>query len=101
MKKVIFVFLFVAVLSTQAFAFLPEVTQVTKEEMKKYSDEELVRRYIDTVIERKAREAFHAKAGFGPKEYESFKDLLMLMVRLRQEIETRKLEVPPINDWLK
>lgn len=92
---------FLAVFSTQALAFLPEIVQVSKEELKKYSDEELVVVYIDTLVERKAREAFHGKAGFSPKEYQSYKDLLMLIIRLRREIETRKLDVPPINEWLK
>ncbi len=101
MRKVLIAVLFLSVFTTQAFAFLPKVVNVSKEEIKKYSDEELVMVYIDTVIERKAREAFHGKAGFAPKEYQSFKDLLMLTIRLRQEISNRSLDVPPINEWLK
>jgi len=101
MRKFFIVLVFLTIINTQAFAFLPEIVTITKEEIKKYSDEELVRVYIDVLIERKAREAFHGKAGFAPKEYASFKALLMLIVRLRQEISSRELEVPPIDEWLR
>lgn len=101
MRKIFITVALMAIMSTHALAFLPEIENVTKEEIKKYSDEELVTAYVDAVIERRAREAFHGKAGFAPKEYQSFKDLLLLIVHLRQEIQRRGIEVPPINDWLK
>ena len=101
MKKIILLFVMMFTLSTFAFAFLYEVTILTKEEIKKLKNEELISIYTDAVIEREASETFHGKAGFTPKEYQSFKDLLGLIIHLRQEMLSRELEPPPITDWLK
>ena len=88
-------------LSVPAFAFLYEVKVLTKEEVQKLTNDQLVDVYKDAVIERKASETFHGKAGFMPKEYESFKQLLGLIIRIREEMKTRELEPPPIEDWLR
>ena len=64
-------------------------------------NEELISVYTDAVIEREASQTFHGKAGFTPKEYDSFKKLLGFIINLRQEMVNRELEPPPITEWLK
>jgi len=101
MKKIIlFLGLFVLI-CTQAWAFLYVVNILTKEEIKKLSKEEMVDVYIEIVIERKASENFHGKAGFTPKEYNKYKDLLRFIVKLRQEMQNREMEVPPVEEWVR
>ena len=90
-----------AVLTSPGLAFLYEVKIPTKEELKKLNNDQLVDLYTSALIEREASETFHGKAGFTPKEYQSFKDLLGLIVRIRQEMLSRELEPPPIDQWLK
>jgi hypothetical protein len=101
MKKIFVTLLLVGALATQAFAFLSDMKVLTKEEIGKLSDTEIVEVYTSAIIERKATEAFHANAGFTPKEYDAFKELLGFIVRLRQEMLNRNVTVPPVDEWLK
>lgn len=101
MKKILSAFLIFSFLCTTAFAFLYEVKIYSKEELKKLNNDALVELYTSALIEREASETFHGKAGFTPKEYESYKDLLGLIVRIRQEMVARDLQPPPIDEWLK
>ena len=101
MKKMAAFFILFVFLSTTAFAFLYEVKILKKEELKKLSNDEIVSLYTDAQIEKTASETFHGKAGFTPKEYENFKELLGLIIRIRQEMVERDLVPPPINEWLK
>ena len=88
-------------MTTQAFAFLYEVKILTKAELQKLTNDQLMESFKGAVIERKASESFHGKAGFTPKEYDSFKTLLGFIIDLREEMVRRELEPPPIEDWLR
>lgn len=101
MKKIIALLIMMVFLTTHAFAFLYEVKVYTKEEMQRLTTDQLIDVFKDAVIERKASETFHGKAGFTPKEYESYKKLLGLIVALREEMKVRELEPPPVEDWLR
>lgn len=101
MKKIIIILCLFALICSPAVAFLYEVKNLSKDEIQELKNEEILEVYISTVIERKASEAFHGRAGFTPKEYNKFKDLLGLIVKLRQEMLTRQMDVPPIEEWLK
>ena len=83
------------------FAFIYQVKILTKEEVKILKDSQLQEVYVDVMIEKKASETFHQRAGFAPKEYEQFKELLGMVIRLRQEMLERKMEVPPVDEWIK
>ena len=101
MKKIVFIILFLLMFAGTSFAFLYEVKILNKEEIAQLKNEQLVDVYTDVLIERQASETFHGRAGFTPKEYQSYKDLLGFVVRLRQEMSNRKMEPPPVSDWLK
>lgn len=101
MKKIIVLAFVLALLCSPAQAFLYDLAVPAKEEITAMPDEKLVDFYIDILIERKAAEAFHGKAGFSPKEYGKFKELLGLIVDLRKEMVKRKLEAPPVDEWLR
>ncbi|MBF0533075.1 MAG: hypothetical protein HQL23_08290 [Candidatus Omnitrophica bacterium] len=101
MKKMLMGFLCFLLFTVPAYAFLYEVQALSKEELKKLSNEQLTDVYTDAVIERRATEVFFTRAGLTPKEYAQFKDLLKFIVRLRQEMVERKIDVPPIEDWVK
>jgi len=100
-KKVIVISSLFLLIATQSMAFLYVVKILTKEEIQKLNEEELLDVYIEVVIERKATETFHGKAGFTPKEYNKYKDLLSLIVKLRKEMIERKIDAPPIEEWLR
>ena len=88
-------------LCSPVFAFLYEVKILTKVEIQKLTDQQIMDNYTEALIEREASETFHGKAGFTPKEYNSFKELLGYIVRLRQEMLNRGVEPPPVDQWLK
>lgn len=65
--------------------------------IQKLSDQELINKYIDIMIELEASQTFHRTSGFSsPAEYNKFKDLLRYRTYLFLEIEKRKLEIPKI-----
>ena len=101
MKKLMMALVLIAFCAGSAFAFLYEVKILSKDDVKKLTNDEIVTIYTDAVIEREASKTFHGKAGFTPKEYESYKELLGFIVRLREEMASRELDPPPITDWLK
>ena len=84
-----------------ANAFLYEVGILTTEEIEDLKDDKLLEVYTEAMIERKASETFHGRAGFAPKEYAAYKQLLGLISRIRQEMSTRELDVPPIDEWIR
>jgi len=103
MKKLIVSALLITglALAVPAAAFLYEIPTLTKEDIKKLTDAELVTKYIEVKIELDASRTFHGQAGFTPKEYNRHKDLLNLIVVLRLEMQLREMEVPPIDEWLR
>lgn len=95
------IILLVAIISFSSFGFVYDMKMLTKEEIKKLKDEELPEVFTDVIIEKISAEAFHSKAGFAPKEFEDYRDLLRFIVELRKEFEFRKIDVPPVESWLK
>jgi len=102
MKRIILLLLAVLLISNPALAFLyDDVKFLSVEEIKKLSDEDLIQTYIDAKIETNASKTFHANAGFNSaKDYKKYKELLVLIIRLRQELELRGKEAPPVDEWL-
>jgi hypothetical protein len=101
MKKLFFLACLVLFTATANASFLYQVKNLSAEEIKKLSDDELLILYNDAVVERKANEIFYGRAGFTPKEYELYKDLLKLIIRIRQEMTVRGITPPPVEEWLK
>ena len=101
MKKLILLLLILLLTASPALAFLYDVKVLAVEEIKKLSNEEILTVYIDAKIETKASQTFHINAGFSnPKEYRKYKELLGFIIRLRQEMEIRKVDAPPVDKWL-
>ena len=88
-------FLFIS--NSFSFAFLYEVQILDRAAISKLSDEALIEKYIDVMIELEASKAFHERAGFTPKEYQHHKSLIRFRVNIIREIQKRKLEIPKIN----
>ena len=101
MKKIMLLLIAAVFVASTAFAFLNDVEILTKEAVKGLSNEKLVEVYINAKIEAEANKIFHGKAGFTPKEYAQFKDLLAFIIKLRQEMSERNLDAPPIDEWLR
>ena len=103
MKKFIIFLTLLFVCTTQAMAIfnLYEIKDMTKEELAKLSKDALLDLYTNALIEKQANETFHGKAGFSPKEYDNYKILLNLIIKIRQEMINRDLEPPPIDQWIK
>ena len=103
MKKLFLCLSLVLALSSPALAVfnLYEIKDMTKEELAKLSKDDLIDFYKNVLIEKQANETFHGKAGFSAKEYESYKVLLALVIKIREEMANRDLEPPPIDQWLK
>ena len=91
MKKIIIFLCMILSLTTQAGAFLYELPILSKDEIAKLTDEDLMEKYIDAKIEAKASEEFHRAAGFNSvKEYENRKKLLRYIFDLRREMSKRE-----------
>jgi len=103
MKKVIIFLTLILSLTTQALAFLYELPVMTKEEIQKLSDEDLVEKYIEAKIEAKASQEFHQAAGFNSgKEYGNRKKLLRYLFDLRREMSRREeVEAGSLDELLK
>ena len=101
MKKIFLALMFCLLLSSRVLAFSYETDLLSKEAVKKLTNEELLDKFIDAKIEVEASKTFHGKAGFSVKEYAQYKELLGFIIRLRQEMLTRELDVPPIDEWLR
>ena len=103
MKKILVLIALGTFLCATSFswAFLYEVPILSKEEVKKLSDADLISAYIQVKIEIDASRTFHGKAGFTPKEYEKHKGLLGYVIALRLEMQLRELQPPPIDEWIR
>ena len=101
MKKIFLIFIVFCLLAMPVLAAIYEVKILKDEEIRKLSNDALMTVYTEAMIEREATKTFYAKAGFTPKEYESYRSLLTFVVRLRKEMATRELEPLPIEEWLK
>jgi hypothetical protein len=73
-----------------------DVKILNKEEVAKLSDEVLLDTYLNAVVEIDAVKEIHRTAGYTPKEYDAFKELLRYRILLIQEMQKRKIEIPPV-----
>jgi len=91
MKKIVLTLSLLMMLTTQALAgFLYTIPILSREEIQKLSDDELIEIYIEARIEEKASEEFHRAAGFNSaKEYNARKKLLRFVFELRREMARR------------
>lgn len=101
MKKIIVLMCLFVLVCSPVFAFIYQVNILTKEEIRSLKDSQLQEVYVDVMIEKKASETFHQRSGFAPKEYQQFKELLGMVIRLRQEMMDRQMEISPIDEWIK
>jgi hypothetical protein len=100
MKKIFLVLFALLVMVQPVSAFMYEVKVLKKEEITQLTNEALAEMYTDVLIEVEASKVFHARAGFTPKEYGKYKDLLRFIVNIREEMLKRELEPPPVSEWL-
>jgi len=102
MKKILISVLILALLASPAVAFLYEMKILTREEIKKLTDDELTEIYIEARIEEKASSEFHGAAGFSSsKDYNSRKKLLRFVFELRREMAIReKIVAEAIDEHL-
>lgn len=77
-----------------------EIKILANPEIEKLTNEQLVNTYIDAKIEAEAYKAF-GRTGYSHKEYSEYRELLAFIVRLRQEMEKRQVDAPPVDEWLK
>ena len=98
MKRVCAGFLIVFLLTSPSYAYLYEIPILKKAEIANLTDDGLIDAYINVVVEFEAAKAFHYTSGFSPKEYAQYKELIKYKILLRQEIQKRKLDLPPIED---
>jgi len=71
-----------------------DVTVLDKASITRLSDDQLTDAYMNTIVELKAQDEFHATSGFSPKEYKDYKELLKYRLLLLVEIHSRNLELP-------
>lgn len=96
----------VVVLSIFLWCMMPaawgqvEVKVLVKADIEKLTNEQLADIYIEAKIEAEAQKTFY-RTGFTHKEYQEYRGILSFIVRLRQEMEKRKMDAPPIEEWLK
>ncbi|MFA5087700.1 MAG: hypothetical protein WC552_01545 [Candidatus Omnitrophota bacterium] len=93
-KKIFFVSLFFFLVAHPGLAFLYNIEVLKKDAIVKLSDEGLLDRYIDVLVEVEASTTFHQTSGFKPSDYEKYKQILRYRLLLLQEIEKRNLDVP-------
>ncbi len=96
MKKIIGLCVLAVFLCANGFALESDLKISGKEEIVKFSDEDLTSAYIDAAVEIEASKTLHNTSGFMPKEYKEFKDLLRYRILLLNEIKKRKLEAPAL-----
>jgi len=83
---------------TDAGAFLTDVSTLDKAAIAALTDEQLIDKFIDVMIELEASQTFHETAGFNnPNEYNKYKALLRFRTDLLLEIKKRELQVPQIT----
>lgn len=96
----------VVVLSVLLWCAMPaawgraEVKVLAKAEIEKLTGEQLADVYIEAKIEAEAQKTFY-RTGFTHKEFQEYREILSFIVRLRQEMEKRKMDAPPVEEWLK
>lgn len=100
-KKIIALVVLCLLVTVSASAFLYDIKMLTKEEIQKAKDEELIELYINARIEEKASGEFHRAAGFSSvKDYTNRKLLLRYLFELRREMGRREqLQVDDLDGY--
>ncbi|OGX38471.1 MAG: hypothetical protein A3G91_04225 [Omnitrophica WOR_2 bacterium RIFCSPLOWO2_12_FULL_50_9] len=101
MKKMTLVLLsFFLILKVFLAVAAADIQILSKIEIEKLTNEQLLSAYVDAKIEAEAQKTF-SRTGFTHKEYQAYRELLTFVVQLRQEMEKRKIDAPPVEEWLK
>lgn len=93
MKVLVGAVCMVFVMVTTSHAFLYDVKVLTKDEIAKLSDEALIDKYIDVLVEMEASKTFHQNSGFSMEGYQLFKNLIRFKIWLSLEVDKRGLEL--------
>lgn len=72
-----------------------DVIVLNKQVVVALSDEALIEKYIDVLVEMEAVKTFHNTSGFLPKEYSKYKEVLKFRLLLLFEVHRRGIELPP------
>ena len=96
MKRICIMFMAFLMVAQSGFAFLYQIEILDKKAISKLSDEQIIDRYIDVLVEIEASSTFHQTSGFKPADYKKYKDILKYRFLLQQEIEERGLKAPGI-----
>ena len=89
---------FIMSVAVQSLAYPSSINVLTKEEIAKLSDGDLINNYIDVIVELEASRQFHSTSGFLPKEYDEFKNLFRYKILMKMELNKRELNIPDIED---
>lgn len=81
-------------LATFCLALPIEIKILSKEEITKLSDQQLMDAYIEVLVELETAKTFYANSGFQPKEIKPFKELVRYRLLLIMEMNKRKMEIP-------
>ncbi len=77
-----------------------DVKILTKDEVAKLTDEQLITQYVDVVVELEAKNTFYRTSGMVPKDFAEHKSLIRYRINLVMEIHNRNLETPSIESRL-
>lgn len=76
-----------------SYAFLYDIEVLEQSQIGELSDEDLMDKYIDVLVEMEASKTFHQNSGFSMDGYQKYKDLIRYRIWLSVEVEKRGLEV--------
>ena len=68
-----------------------------KDAIHQLSNDQLIDAYIDAMVEAEACQSFHQTSGFKPQDYIDLKQILKYRLLLKQEIKSRNLEAPDVD----
>jgi len=83
--------------ASNSFAYLADIKIYDKKDIPKISDDILTASYLDVMIEIDAINLYHRTAGFTPREYQQYKDLLRSLYDLKSELHRRQLDIPVVD----
>lgn len=81
----------------KSFAYLSDIKVLEKKDISKLSDDAVTQAYLDVIIEVEANNLYHKTAGFTPREYQQYKDLLRYRYELKTELQKRQLDIPVVE----
>ncbi len=74
-----------------------QIKVLTKDEVAKLTDDELIAQYVDVVVELEAKNTFYRTSGMVPRDFAEHKSLIRYRITLVMEIHNRNLETPSIE----